>query len=363
MVRGQPREQREAINTPVVNYRGISALNYSMIAKYDKSPADFVNEFIMGIPAEPEDSVALRMGNVIDDVLFTYRGDMEQFDLNFDEKYALYTGVESGKQVFILADEVFKYVDSGLSFEEMFRQAFYKLQNLPTPKYKGKTIDYALDDFEKNAKDYYQTKLDNIGKTVISTGLLDKSTRIAQEALIDENLAEYLDFSRYVDEEYEILTKFPITFKFRTGDGEIEGKCELDMMHIDHGEKTIQPIDGKSTYDNSMFPYNYLKNRYYIQEAWYTLGIGEWAISNGLADYTILPFKFLAMDTSGFRKPLIYSSSETTLRNARQGFTSGGRSYKGVDELVESIVWSSTKNMWGISKKHHLNRSRVDLNF
>jgi len=350
MVKGKIKENRD-IEVPDVNYRALKALNYSMIAKYETSPADFVKEFILGEPADEEDSTALIMGNVIDDILLTYKGSIVDFESNFDAKYALYTGEVGTKQVFILADELFsvtkRYPDE--DFSNRFRMAFENVQK--KSKYKGKKVEFALDDFEANAADYFDTKIKNIGKIVVSEGILEKSTKIAKATMLDAFTMGIYDFG-VNSNDYTKLAKLPITFKFTCSNGEIEGKCEVDMLDVDYVNKEIIPRDTKSTYDNTLFPYNYLKNRYYLQAGWYTLGIICWAKENGLDDYKIRPFEFNVLDTSkGGRRPLIYRLDPQHIKQAWEGFTKGDRKFKGINELVGDIVWSNETGEWGISKK------------
>lgn len=357
-------ENIQALEVSDANYRALKALNYSMIVEFEKSPASFVQQFILGQPKEDdEDTAASILGNVIDDLLLTYRGNFDDFDTNFEKTYALYTGVDVGtKQVFILADELFRITKNHPDETFMQRIAWAFDATQKKGKYKGKKLDFAIEDFELNAQGYFQVKIDNIGKIVVSEGLLEKGKKIATHTLNDPFTKEIYDFSNEHNEQYVKLAKVPITFKYTSVDGEMEGKCEVDHMDIDYVNKLIIPMDTKSTYDNTLFPYNYRKNRYYIQNAWYSKGIRHWAHENGLDGFTVLPYKFVVTDTSyAKRRPLIYNTSIEMLKKAENGWEEDGRRWKGLHELVNDIIWSNEKGEWGVSKAAFLNNGIIEL--
>ncbi len=362
-VEGSLKQEVKAIEVPEVKYRELKALNYSMIVKFSKSPAEFVDEFILGNPKDDdEDTASTLIGNAVDDILLTYKGDFDEFDNRFSEKYALYTGEDVGtKQVFVLANELFKVTKR--SPDEDFKQRFiWAFDNVQKQgKYKGKKMDYALQDFDENALTYFQTKINNIGKMVISQGLLDKAKKIASQALTDDFTRNIYDWNLQED-SYVKLFKVPITFIYKTIDGEIEAKCEVDSMEIDHVRKEIIPMDTKTTYDNTLFPYSYLKNKYFIQNGWYTDGISDWKNVNGMNDYKVLPFQFNVFDTSGTgRRPLKYKTTEEMYKNAWKGFRIGGIDYKGIGELVRDIIWSNSSGNWGVGKSAFLNNGVIQM--
>jgi len=196
------------IETPDVVYRKLEGLNYSAIKTFDKSPVQFFSEFIMGNPKEEEDTVNTLIGNIVDDAILTYLGDFEEFEQHFDESYALFQGEPGSGQGFLLADELFKItmrsvVDGHItrSFEERFREAFEIVQG--EGKYKGKTVEQGLEDFKKLNKagttpeSYFQAKLDNMGKKVVSASIKAKGLQIAANALIDPFTKDYFDFEEH----------------------------------------------------------------------------------------------------------------------------------------------------------------------
>jgi hypothetical protein len=358
------------IETPDVVYRKLEGLNYSAIKTFDKSPVQFFSEFIMGNPREEEDNISTLIGNIVDDAILTHLGDFEAFEQHFDETYALFQGEPGSGQGFMLADELFKITVRALvdghvtrSFEDRFREAFEIVQS--QDKFKGKTVEQGVVEFKKPNKagttpeSYFQAKLDNIGKKVVSESIKAKGLQMASNALTDPFTKDYFDFE---EKGVEKLVKFPIEFTYKGEEGDIEGKVEVDEIEIDHKNKTIQPIDLKTTYDNTQFTYGYLKNGYYIQAVWYTIAIIWWAKQNGLEDYTVLPYKFIVLDTSvNNRRPLIRTLTEKHMNDGYEGFYARGRYYKGVKELVEAIIFGNNNCIWNVSKEAYENNGVIPL--
>lgn len=367
------QKERTPVVAAQVDYRRLDSLNYSSIVTFEKSPVKFYEQFMLGIPREDEDTAATLIGNVVDDVILTYQGDLGEFEQEFGDRYALYSGEPSAAQGFMLADELFRITlrsivdgEVTVSFEERFREAFELVQ--AEGKYKNKTVEQGLEDFRKPNRaggvpeTYFQAKLDNIGKMVISAGLKARALQISSYALVDPFTKDLFDFSNSDTNKVEKLSKFPITFMYEGESGKIEGKCEVDMLEINHIDYTIQPFDLKTTYDNTLFDINYLKNRYYIQTGWYTLGIQAWAKENGFEDYEVLPFKFIVLDTSkNDRRPVIRTLNTKHIVQAWDGFDAYGRQYKGVIQLVEDILWANTNGIWNCSRAVYENNGVLPL--
>lgn len=354
--------KREKIVTPEVEYRKIEALNYSSIVTFDKSPVKFYEEFILGLPKEDEDTSASLLGNLIDDILLTAKGDTTEFEQIFSDRYALLTGEPSSSaQGFMLADELFKItkrtiIDGEITeeFEPRFREAFDNVQR--AGKYKGKTVEWAIEDFNTKNKtgmspaEYFKSKIDNIGKLVVSEGLKLRALEISSYLLQDDFTKSLLDLTNEV-EGIEKLPKFPIDFIYKGENGSIKGKCEVDLLIVDHNKKSVFPYDLKSTYDNTIFPFNYIKKKYYIQAGWYSIGVTSFMMNNGLKDYKLEPYQFISADTSkNNRRPLIYRLNEQHLNDAWEGFSINSSKFRGIKELVDNIIWANESKVWNISK-------------
>jgi hypothetical protein len=307
------------------------------------------------------------IGNLVDFFILECRGDEEDFENRFDEQFALLEGSKGSGQVFDLADKLFDITMQSLnekneitsSFSTRFDAAFAMMQ--AADKYKGKTVEKGLEDFEKNGKEYFEKKLANIGKSIVDESLVQKAKAVANNILHDDFTRDIFEDSG--DKGIEKLVKFPIEWVYLCVTGkEIPCKSEVDAIHIDHNNKTIQPIDLKTTYDNESFEYSYIKNNYYLQAAFYHLAIVYWTEEEGLADYTVLPMKFVVGDTSANnRRPIIYPTTTLDTGYGLNGFSMRGTYYRGIRELIEEISWAEDNNIWNCSKQVFDNQGIIPL--
>jgi hypothetical protein len=342
-----------------VKYRDLKGLNYSAIKLFDESRIDFYRQMVLGEKPVEKSSYSLQIGTLVDFALLECRADEKEFELKFDEYYTLYTGVKGSGQDFLLADEIFKLtkrdiVDGEITtdFEYRFKEAFETLQK--DGKFKGKTWDKGLESFNKTAKEYFDSLMQNISKEVVSLQDLEKAKSIVNTLVTDDITKDIFKGN----DDLEYLTKFVIEWKYKGFDC----KSELDAILISHSDKTIQPVDLKSTYTVDEFQYNYLKYGYYLQQAFYYLAVQYWAEKNNL-DYEILPLYFVVCDTSkNNQRPLIYKLTKEHIMEGLKGFTTElGYKYRGIEELVDEINWCNENQIWNISKENYENNGIVNL--
>lgn len=366
MIKGKQVQPKQFIDKPNINYRKLDALNQSMIKVFDNDPVKFFEEFKMGKKRKDKKNVALMIGDLVDFYLLACKADENEFETRFDEKFAMFSGVKGTGQVFILADYLFEETENCVnevgemtcSFETRFAEAVKRVR--AEEKYKGKSDDKILEDFLQNGKDYFDVKMDAIGKTVVDVSIVDKAKTVAQKLKKDE-------FTKSIfamNDDQEFVTHFPIEFNFKIDDKRfIPCKAEVDMMVIDHDDKIIQPMDLKTTYDNESFDMMYMKNAYYLQNAFYWKAVREWADSNNMSGYEVKPMKFVVGDTSSNnRRPLVYDTSIMDVQRGLKGFRRRGVFYRGVNELVEDIAWAEENDEWSCSKQAFGNRGQMTLN-
>lgn len=370
MIKGEQRKEIYFTDKPVVNYRKLEALNQSMIALFDSNPVQFFEQFKLGRSKKVKQNVSMDIGNLVDFFILECRANLEEFENRFDEQFALLEGTKSSAQVFDLVDILFDITEASLnekgeitsSFTTRFEAAVAKIQSGKTPKYKGKTIEKVLEDFEANGKEYFQKRLDNIGKSIVDASLVEKAKVVANGLLKDEFTAEIFEESE--DESLEKLTKFPIEWIYTTKSGKkIPCKSEIDILHIDHDKKIIYPKDLKTTFDNESFEYSYIKNSYYLQAAFYTLAVKYWQNENSLNEYRVEAMEFIVGDTSANnRRPIRYQLDVADILSGIKGFNMRSTHYRGVDELIEEISWAEDTDNWNVSKQVFDNNGLLKLN-
>lgn len=365
MIKGKQIQPKSFVDKPQMNYRKLDALNQSMLKTFDSDPVKFYNIFKLGKTTRDKKNTALIIGDLVDFYVLGCHGKETEFNERFDEKFALFSGEKGSGQVFDLVDYLLEETENCLdekgrvtcSFETRFNAAMSRVR--ADGKYKKKDDMYILKDFEDNGKVYFDTLMENVGKTVVDISLLDKARIVGNKLLTDPFTQHYF---KHDDKDY--FTHFPIEWRYELGSNKsILCKSEVDMLIIDHDDKTIQPMDLKTTYDNESFDYMYIKNSYYLQNAFYSKAIRVWADENGMDSFVILPMHFIVGDTSSNnRRPLVFETSAQDVMNGMYGFDLRGTHYRGVHELIMDIWWAEENDIWNCSKFAYENKGIIPLN-
>jgi len=347
------------MNVNQTPYRKIDALSASDIKLFNKDRIAFYHQKILGEKRKEKSSDSLVLGTLIDFVLSDCRGSWQEFEQNFDDKFILLSVKKGTGQLFLLADLLYEYTLRDMdeegnitsSFSVRFEEAFERLQK--EDKFKGKKVEWALEQFkDSDAEIYFSENLKAIDKLAVDEWMLTKCKNIVENVLIDDNV-KYL-FEK--QENVKNLGKYIVEWEYRS----LKAKSELDNLTINHNTKEIIITEIKSTWDSEDFEKTYLKLRYDLAAIYYYKAI-QYTFQD-LQDYTI-KFQFLVIDTSpqGLR-PLIYKVSDIDLNKAEFGFKiKSGYYYKGLEELVDEILWCQETQNWRISKNAYENNGILNL--
>jgi len=344
-------------------YRKIDALSASDIKLFAKDRISFYHQKVLGEKRKEKTSDSLVLGTLIDYCLSDCKGSWQEFEQNFDDKFILLSVKKGTGQLFLLADLLYEYTLRDMdeegnitsSFSIRFEEAFDKLQK--EDKFKGKKVEWALEQFkDSDAETYFSENLKAIDKLAVDSWMLDKCKFIVENVLIDDNVKHLFEEQKNVDN----FGKYVVEWEYKG----LKAKSELDNLTIDHNTKEIIITEIKSTWDSEDFERTYLKLRYDLAAIYYYRAI-EYAFQK-LQHYTI-KFQFLVLDTSpqGLRS-LIYKVSDIDLANAEFGFrTKSGYYYKGLNELVDEILWCQETQNWRISKFAYEQKSilNLDINY
>lgn len=190
--------------------------------------------------------------------------------------------------------------------------------------------------YDKVAKysDYYDTI--KSGKKLVSKADWDDAMAMYKIFREDPYLKTIFGTKDTEDVEYLYQLQFVVDYVTEFH-GTVKVKCMFDLLVVNHRDKTIQPVDLKTSsmpaYD---FPEHFVKMRYDIQGDEYTDvlrlvidGIPEYK------DYTILPFLFTDVSRTDM-VPVTYEYDPS----AGLSFTKGDRTYtyKRWDDLLDEII-------------------------
>ncbi|NOJ28724.1 MAG: hypothetical protein DA328_00975 [Nitrososphaeraceae archaeon] len=179
--------------------------------------------------------------------------------------------------------------------------------------------------FNSSAREYVELSLLNPDKTLATFKQKEIAEKIVESFKTNEftklHFEERENILRFYQVEiyYNALVKNPITNRTE----EVACKGMLDMVEVDILNKTILPIDIKTTgKPTRLFGESQKKYRYDIQAASYTYGLqkliageAESTLKLDLKEYTILPFLFLVETTieENIGTPLPYKMSEADM--------------------------------------------------
>ena len=152
------------------------------------------------------------------------------------------------------------------------------------------------------------------GKTVLSQEENDLISQIVMSIRTSPNTSKYFQTNKDIEVLYQLAIYFPYQG--------VDCKALLDMVVVDHKEKTIQPMDIKTMGDQSIyFPKSLRQRKYDIQAAFYTEALEYFKERDEpkWKDYKILPFKFIVESTINPGNPLVFTCSNELLFMGKWG--------------------------------------------
>lgn len=160
---------------------------------------------------------------------------------------------------------------------------------------------------------YWYELVNSEGKQILSLEEYSLITKIVNQ--LQEH--EYVNWVFQKEGHIDIYYQLPIYFEIQN----TYCKALLDMVIVNHQDKTIQPIDFKTLGDYTKnFPYHVKKRRYDIQASWYTEAIKYWRNLTH-KDYFIHNFTFIVASTTRTCPPLTFTMSSDALSIGKWGCT------------------------------------------
>jgi hypothetical protein len=157
--------------------------------------------------------------------------------------------------------------------------------------------------------EYWEDLKQARGKKVLSQEENNLISQIVMSIRTNEVTSKYFQ----KDILTEIIFQMPIDFTYEN----ISCKSLLDMVIVNHKDRTIQPIDIKTMGDYTInFPKSLRQNRLDIQAAFYTEALKSMKVYE---TYEILPFKFIVESTIDVGNPLVFTCSQELLNIGKYG--------------------------------------------
>jgi hypothetical protein len=167
----------------------------------------------------------------------------------------------------------------------------------------------------------------------------------AVENIKESRFASYFD-KRVVPEHIENIYQQPIYFDFIVDDKAHKCKGLIDMIQVNHEDKTIQIIDLKTKgFDIYNFKKSFYEYGYFRQAAFYQQAISNILEVSIFKDYKLLPFMFIVTPKdSKFSAVMAYKVTPDTLQQGFTGCTQKDTYYPGLNELIQDLHWHISNN-------------------
>lgn len=308
----------------IKNYRQHPGVNYSLLSQLS-SGVEYVGR--------KKFSDALTFGSLVDTKLFTPELESEQFvimgDYQMSEQMKLYadTLIAFHKEA-----EITQYADLNEWKEAAREKAGFKISVAQLDK-----------KFEGDCKNYVNFILSNQEKTPISPDVEAKAQALA---VLVKNHPYSMEWFGDPEEGTQILYQYPVYFPIPSsiiGNDkiELEGKALLDIVKINHKEKTVLPIDFKTIGSPvKYFMGNYFKYKYYYQDEWYWFALDNAFGTNTEDSYNVHDMSFLVASSES-SYPVLYHINKTDAERdiIWEGGIINGYRIRGIVQLIRDYVW------------------------
>lgn len=328
--------------------------SYSTLKLFATSRYKFYKKFVEKDPEYQvdEENEAMNLGSLVD-VLITGS------EKDYHDKFDVISIKRGGGQLWDVADKLWKLTQLCVGeegevmreFTDMAQEAFNSVKYDKRGEevaFKKKEFKDFLEMFQNSdAESLYKERRLKMGKIIVTEYEVAKAEAIAEKLRTTGWTQEIL--SKISTKNFDVKYQLPVVFT-------VEGlpiKSKLDIVHIDHINKEIQPYDLKVTHLISNFGYAYwIKAKYYIQEAIYLSAVERYADDKELSDYRIKPMKFIVADPANLSLPIIWNSSYENGDVAFNGAEGkNGYRIRGVKELINELQWAQETNNWTTDKK------------
>ena len=307
-----------SLNLPEQEYHEYPAWSYSMIAKYARNGFSAIATLHDKMKPTPE----MEFGSLFDSILTKGRKTLDDYAVaNFSVPDAERKVLDALLDICtcpqfhdISMDEVINVADS----------VSYQMKWKPDTRYQ-KVAAYS---------GYYDTL--KSGKKLVSQKDWDDAVEMARIFRTDPYLKTLFGTKNTKDVEYIYQPQFVVDYETESH-GTVKVKCMFDLLIVDHRNKTIQPVDLKTSsmpaYD---FPEHFVKMRYDIQGDLYSdvlrIVIDQFT---KYRDYIILPYLFTDVSRTDM-VPVTFEYDPTV----GLSFTKGEKTYtyKRWNELLEEIL-------------------------
>lgn len=336
-------------------YRATELDSSSSLKEFSLDRRKYYKKYVKNENVEEEEQTkAAIVGQVVECLLFEKE--------KFDDKFYMSSLAKAPTGLMLeFVEALYRYTreatDENGDIKREFKEIALDAYKASGFKYKFETV---LEKFIGSDAEIYYKEIREIrskGLVVITTEDVQNAERIVEELRSNETTAPVLNLVN--SDRYVVLVQYQIE-GYDIDD--LPLKSMMDLVVIDHKEKTIQVYDLKCSWSvEGFYEEYYLYRRAYIQAYLYKEACKELKVREELEYYTVLDPKFIVCDSINYYSPLIYALNSDDMEDAYNGFEYKGRKYPGVKEIISDLKWAKKNDKWNISRRNYLNGGIVNI--
>lgn len=264
-------------------YRADFALSYSTLAKFERGGFNELSKLF-----DKVESPSLTFGSAVDSLItggeaeFNERFLVAEFPSISDNLIQIARTLharygETHRSVDMISDNILAEVGKECDFYANDKYANYRVKLI-----------------KENCNEFYNLLYLSVGKTILDTQTYSDVLRAVEALKTSENTRIYFNGNDPFTPEIEMLYQL----KFKAVLSGIEYRCMFDGLRVDHKNKTIQPIDLKTSFKKewdfykSFIEWNYqIQNRLYYRILQETIKKDDY-----FKDFKILPYKDIVVN-------------------------------------------------------------------
>ena len=309
-------------------YRADPALSYSRLAQFFRQGPKAL------ISTEKIDTLSLRFGNLVDTILTAPE--------EFDDKFYVADIDKFSDSIRLIVELLHQGCPEAETIDDCVEQ--YMLDTLNTVGYQSNwKDDTRIKKIKDAGADYFTVLKYSTGKIVISPQEFSEAQSCVMT--LKTHPFSYQIFECNEDEEifYQL--------KFKTKIDDIPFRFMMDLCKVNHKNRTILPIDLKTSGKSSeLFEKSFLDWAYWIQGGSYSTGLNKIISEDDyFKNFEILPFQFLVINKNDLC-PLIWRMNDIdTIKFTVENY---GCNWRG---LLNSANWHLQNGKFDYSRKSYEN--------
>lgn len=340
----------------MIDYQTISALNQSTLKQILISPQAYVKAKERQLARIESSERHFIFGSLVDMMLTESKED-------FDKKYA------------VIPDDIGVTEVVARIIKGIYDDVSYLVEEKTLEDYKNEILEYCkYEQYQPRWKDetrinkiieqgskYFDILKESGTRSIITETEYANAVNCVMALRTDKYTSKYCQ-KKSNNSNIEIVDKHVIVFDYHG----LEFKGELDRIIVDHKEKTITPIDFKTTSKSVLnFENSFWHFRYDFQAAVYTLGLSldksekfEKYYKDG---YSFKPMLYIVVETFLNNPPMVFEISKTAINTGLYGNVDKVPKLKenleGFQQAIKRFKYATENDAWDYPMEYDIKGS------